>query len=91
MSDECKIGETDQFSKKLESKKFNHLRKKLYDYVYPILKIEPIFSPNTKKLKGEFENIFRYRIGNYRLFYLIEEESKTIIFLDINQRKGVYR
>ncbi|MCC5814174.1 MAG: type II toxin-antitoxin system RelE/ParE family toxin [Leptospira sp.] len=91
MSDEYRIAETDQFSKKLESKKFNHIRKKLYEYVYPILKREPIFSPNTKKLKGELENIFRYRLGNFRLFYSIEEETKTLIFLDISERKDSYR
>ena len=34
---------------------------------------------NKKKLKGDFKGYYRYRIGNYRLFYLIEKKKKLVI------------
>ena len=40
-----------------------------------------------KKLKGEFESYYRYRIGNYRLFYLIDNEQVLIVIVDLKQEK----
>lgn len=89
--DSFSIAETEAFEKKIESRDFKHLRNKIQNYVYPILKKNPFFGPNIKKLKGEFEGIYRYRIGNYRLFYLIEEEKLLVISIDIEKRKDAYK
>ncbi|PJZ64039.1 type II toxin-antitoxin system mRNA interferase toxin, RelE/StbE family [Leptospira wolffii] len=91
MSAEYKIAETEQFQIKLKDRQFSHLQKKLTDYVYPILKKNPFFGPNIKKLKGEFDGLYRYRIGKYRLFYLIKDNELLVIFLDIDQRKDSYK
>ncbi|TGK08991.1 type II toxin-antitoxin system RelE/ParE family toxin [Leptospira fletcheri] len=91
MSAEYKIAETEQFQNKLKDRQFSHLQKKLTDYVYPILKKNPFFGPNIKKLKGEFDGLYRYRIGKYRLFYLIKDNELLIIFVDIDQRKDSYK
>ena len=63
-----KIAETDTFFKKIRSTKYASLYKKITDYVYPLLRLNPFFGPNIKKLKGELKDIYRYRIGDYRLF-----------------------
>ena len=86
-----KIAETDTFSKKIRSTKYASLYKKINDYVYPLLRINPFFGPNIKKLKGELKDIYRYRIGDYRLFYKISEETVIIFILDIEARKDAYR
>ena len=44
----------------------------------------------VKKLKG-YTNQYRLRIGNYRIRYRVEDESKTIRILQCKHRKDVYR
>jgi len=66
-----------------ETKNFQNINKKIYDkiidIVYPQLKSNPYYETNIKKLKGKFEGYYRYRLGNYRLFYLIEDEKVLIV------------
>ena len=75
-----KIAETETFSKKMNSNKFRHLYNKIVMDVYPILRNNPYYGINIKKLKGDFKEIYRFRIGDYRLFYKTDE-NKLIIFL----------
>lgn len=91
MSANYKIAETETFSKKAAKPEFVQVYKKLIKYVYPQLKENPYFGTNIKKLKGEYEGIFRYRIGNNRVFYIIEEKIKKIYILEIQKRKDSYR
>ena len=86
-----KIAETETFEKKIKSKKYKELYKKISEYVYPILRDNPFFGTNIKKLKGKFKEIYRYRIGNYRLFYKISEETVIVFILDIETRKDAYK
>lgn len=44
-----------------------------------------------KVLKGNFEGQWRYRIGDYRLICLIEDEKLVITALSVGHRKEVYR
>lgn len=60
-------------------------------YVYPQLRNNPYFGPNIKKLKGEFENVYRYRIGDIRLFYVIDQQKVIVIMTDIENRKDSYK
>ena len=84
-----KIAETKNFQKIKE-----HIDKKLYNkivnIVYPQLKSNPYFGTNIKKLKGKFEGYYRYRIGNYRLFYLIEDEKVLVVVTDFRHRQSAY-
>jgi mRNA interferase RelE/StbE len=88
-----RIFETDEFLKKL--KKFQakdrlFIEGKLRALIYPRLKEEPHFGKNTKKLKGDYQNIWRYRIGKFRLFYTVNETDKIIYILTIDLRKDAY-
>ncbi len=84
-----KIAETKNFQKIKKN-----IDKKLYDkivnIVYPQLKTNPYFGTNIKKLKGKFEGYYRYRIGNYRLFYLIEDEKVLVVVVDFKHRQSSY-
>ena len=71
-----KIAETDNYSKKISSKKFSLVYKKITGDIYPMLRINPFFGMNIRKLKREYGNIYRFRIGNYKLLYYIEEKKK---------------
>lgn len=68
--------------------------KKLYikitNIVYPQLKHNPYFGTNIKKLKGEFEGYYRYRLGDYRLFYLIDDGKIIVIVVDFKHRQNAY-
>ena len=42
-------------------------------------------------LKGNLEGKWRYRIGDYRLICLIEDNQLIILALNIGHRKDIYR
>ena len=88
---EFQIAETDTFVSKLSDPKFSKVYKKISDYVYPQLRENPFFGSNIKKLKGDFEGLYRYRVGNYRIFYKIENNQVLVIILDIDDRKDAYK
>ncbi len=68
--------------------------KKLYtkieNFVYPQLRENPHYGRNIKKLKGKLEGYYRYRIGNYRLFYLIKDEKLIVAVVDFKYRQQAY-
>lgn len=44
----------------------------------------------SKKLKGEKEYLWRIRVGDYRIIYLIEDSIQVIEIRKIGHRKDVY-
>lgn len=90
MSDKYKIAETELFIKKINKNKYKKLYKKILEYVYPLLRRNPYFGPNIKILKGILSGYYRYRIGDYRLFYEINDEKIIIFVIDIADRKNAY-
>ena len=86
-----KIAETETFSSKIATPRFKKIYKKISDYIYPQLRENPFFGTNIKKLKGEFEGLYRYRTGRYRIFYKIESDEILVIIIDIDDRKDAYK
>jgi mRNA interferase RelE/StbE len=86
-----KIAETVTFEKKIQTVKYRELHKKITEYVYPLLRENPYFGPNTKKMKGKFKDVYRCRIGGYRLFYKVSEETVIVFIIDIEARKDAYK
>ena len=43
-----------------------------------------------RKLKG-YDDIYRIRVGIFRVIYSIEEKKVLVIILKIGQRKDIYR
>jgi mRNA interferase RelE/StbE len=89
--DRYKIAETENFRKKIEKTSYSNIYNKISDYVYPILRSNPFYGPNIKKLKGEFKDLYRFRIGDFRLFYKVMEETVIVFIVDIEQRKDAYK
>jgi len=86
-----RIAETETFEKKIKSIKYKSLYKKIKEYVYPILRKNPYFGSNIKKLKGNYKDLYRFRIGDYRLFYKISEDTVIVFIIDIETRKDAYK
>jgi len=84
------ISETRTFEK-LKNKMDSKLYIKIRDIVYPQLRSNPFYGSNIKKLKGEFEGYYRYRIGNYRLFYLIDNEQVLVVIVDLKHGQNAYK
>jgi mRNA interferase RelE/StbE len=59
---------------------------KILNAIEDELKKDPFIG---KELKGQFEGLFSYRIGKYRIIYTIV--GNTIIILRISHRKDVYK
>ncbi|MDH4263444.1 MAG: type II toxin-antitoxin system RelE/ParE family toxin [Spirochaetia bacterium] len=90
MSQDFEIAETESFSKKIKIRDFESLKRKIENFVYPQLRTNPFYGSNIKKLKGQLKNIYRYRIGNFRLFYTIDSNKNIVIIIDIEKRKNSY-
>jgi len=67
------------------------LEEKLLEYVYPQLKREPHFGPNIKRLRDWHPPTWRYRVGDWRFFYIIDEETKVVSMVTAAHRKEAYR
>ncbi len=42
------------------------------------------------KLKG-FKDLYRIRVGDYRIIYSVDDAKKLIIILKVSQRGGAYK
>ena len=88
-----RIFETNQFEKDLDqdfSGQQERIKRKLSTYVYPQLKQNPYFGKNIKKLTNYQPKTWRYRIGNWRFFYEINEKEKTVFMLTADSRQNAY-
>lgn len=91
LSNEYRIAETATFQKTIQRREYKKIYSKIKSFIYPQLRVNPHFGQNIRKLKGECKNIYRYRIADYRLFYLIDEEKKLVFILDFHHRKDAYK
>lgn len=82
--------EFDRGLERISSRDRVSIEKKIKEYMAPQLKIEPHYGTNIKKLKGYDPETWRYRIGYYRIFYMISEVEKVIQLISIDQRKYAY-
>jgi mRNA interferase RelE/StbE len=89
-----RIFETDGFSDDLQKDfggRQQKIKSKLRNYVYPQLRVRPHLGNNIRKLKEYSPETWRYRIGEYRFFYQIDEEEKIIFMIAAEHRKQAYR
>ena len=90
MQNKFRIAETDTFPETIEKNEYKRLYKKIKEYVYPVLKRNPYYGPNIKRLKGRYSEFYRFRIRDYRLFYTIDDENIIIFIITIKHRKNAY-
>jgi len=51
----------------------------------------PHSHPNIKRLRGELSGYFRYRVGDWRVVYEVNEGQVIVIVVMIAHRRDVYR
>jgi len=88
-----RIFETAQFQEDLKTRLAERSKiiiANLHGYVYPQLRKQPYFGKNIKKLKGHKPDTWRYRIGNYRFFYEIDEKLKIVSMIAVDARSKSY-
>lgn len=91
-SSQFRIAETDGFRKQLKkSPDLKRIYKKVTDYVYPLLRENPYYGPNIKRLRENLSDLYRYRIGNYRLFYAVKEDEIVVVIITLEHRKSAYQ
>ena len=44
-----------------------------------------------KPLKGELKGRYSYRVGSYRIIYLIHQQQLRVLVIDIGHRRDIYR
>ena len=76
---------------KLQKRDETLIRNKLKNYVYPQIREEPHFGTNIKKLRNYSPDTWRYRIGNYRVFYTIDDKDNLVLLLVVVNRGKAYR
>jgi mRNA interferase RelE/StbE len=56
-------------------------------------RLEPSENPRKwgKPLHGEERGLWRYRVGDYRLICDMQDEKITVLVLEVDNRKDVYR
>lgn len=65
------------------------LQKKL-DRCFDILKVSPRNYPNIKALKGILSGYYRYRVGDYRVVYEIDDNKNIVTIILIAHRSKIY-
>ena len=57
---------------------------------FDIISKDTRFHNHIKKLKGELKHMYRFRLGNLRIIYEIEEDIQTVRVKAIETRGSVY-
>jgi mRNA interferase RelE/StbE len=85
------IAETEAFQKQRKrNPDLRRVYRKIREFVYPMLRENPFFGPNIKRLRGDLSDFYRYRIGDYRLFYTIQEEELLVVVVKLKHRQSAY-
>lgn len=85
-----KIAETKRFKKVIKQSELENFYQRMRKVIYPQLKSNPFFGPNIKKLKGELEGLYRYRIGDYRLIYKVDKDKIIVFTITLKHRRESY-
>jgi mRNA interferase RelE/StbE len=59
--------------------------------VYPYLVLIPRYGPNIKRFRDYVPPTWRYRIGDWRFFYTIDDEAEIVSMLVAEHRGRVCR
>ena len=54
------------------------------------LRREPHQHPSIKRLHGPLTGFFRYRIGDWRVVYRVDEDGAVVVILIITHRSSAY-
>ncbi|MFW5846922.1 MAG: type II toxin-antitoxin system RelE family toxin [Nanoarchaeota archaeon] len=73
-----------KFLEKCEEDLYKRLKEKIEK-----LKKEP-YPSDCKRIKGRKEKVFRVRVGNNRILYVVFNEKEFVFIADIDKRSKIY-
>jgi mRNA interferase RelE/StbE len=85
------VVETPGLVAKIAAPEYRAVYDKAKRYVYPLLRTNPFYGANIKKLRGELSGVYRYRIGDFCLFYTIQKHRVVVVLVDLERRKDADR
>ena len=91
---EHRIFETEEFGRslgKLSASDVRFVEAKLQSQAYPQLREMPFYGRNIKKLRDYRPATWRYRLGNYRVFFHVDTGAKVVFVLTVEKRGDAYR
>lgn len=56
-----------------------------------VLQHNPLSGSKIKRLKGRLQEYYRYRAGDYRIVYVVDQRAYVVHVDYIQHRKDVYR
>lgn len=63
---------------------------KKLDRCFSSLERDPFAGNNVKALKGSLAGAYRYRVGDYRVVYTVNDREVVVFVITIAQRGNVY-
>lgn len=60
------------------------------DKCFDQLKTNPRDAASAKPLGGNLKGIYRYRVGDYRVIYRVDDEHQLVFVLKIAHRSAAY-
>lgn len=66
------------------------IQSKLTDYVYPCLRRSPRNHPQARHLRVFHPETWRWRVGDWRAFYLIDDEERVVSMIAFSLRRDAY-
>jgi len=80
--------EFSSISEKFLRKAQEDIRNRIFDKIKQ-LKEDP-FLHDSKRVIGKEEKVFRVRVGDYRILYVVYFDEKSILIFDIGRRERIY-
>lgn len=77
-----------KFLESLDKKRYENVKESLRSLVESPY---PDIHGNKKEIKGTSKSAFRLRIGDYRAFYIIEAEDKTVKVTEIMTAEAAHK
>jgi len=86
------IKKSTKFLEKLDEKNKEKIRLKIRSFVLSLEEgIIPFRELDIKKLKGEWRDFYRMRLGNIRIIFRIDIEKNKLIIYEIDHRGSAYK
>jgi len=75
---------TQKFLKKSDKQLYQRLMKKIKDLS------NDSFPSDSKRVVGRKDKVFRIRVGDYRIEYVVYYEANEVLIADIDKRERIY-
>lgn len=83
-----------KYQLKLKPRAEKELKKLPKDTYYKILFAFTVLSGNPyvgKKMQGEYNNCYNYRVWSYRIIYEIHKQELVVLVIRVGHRQGIYK